>query len=61
MRVSKHMYRLFSISTTCRGVQEAEMEVKPTMSEKKMVTWTARKKKREIVSDGSKKNLTQKT
>lgn len=38
MRVSKHMYRLLSISTTCRGVQDAEMAVKPTMSEKKMVT-----------------------
>lgn len=46
--MSKHMYRLFSISTTCRGVQEAEMEVKPTMSEKKMVTWTARKKNRKL-------------
>lgn len=59
--MSKHMYRLFSISTTCRGVQEAEMEVKPTMSEKKMVTWTARKKNGKLSLMAQKKNLTQKT
>lgn len=61
MRVSKHMYKLFSISTTCRGVQEAEMEVKPTMSEKKMVTWTAREKNGKLSLMAQKKNLTQKT
>ena len=38
MMLSKQLYRSFNISTTCMGVLSEHNAVKPTMSEKKMVT-----------------------
>lgn len=47
------MYRLLSISTTCKGVQEAAMLVKPTMSEKKIVTCHGERESVKVRSPGN--------